>query len=72
MKIEILETFLDGRDRYEEGEVREVSDEFGVYFCGCGWAQSPLGEVVTGARQESGDVRLDVRGSGHKQVASEV
>ena len=72
MKIEILETFLDGRDRYEKGEIREVSDDSGVYFCGCGWAKDTLGKVETAPRQENGEVRLDVRGSEHNQVASEV
>jgi hypothetical protein len=61
MKIEILETFLDGRDRYEKGEIREVSDESGVYFCGCGWAKDVEGKVETAERQKTGDVRLDIR-----------
>lgn len=72
MKIEILETFLDGRDRYENGEVREVSEDSGAYFCGCGWAKDMSGNVQTAERQKNGEVRLDIRGSNHNQTASEV
>ncbi len=72
MKIEILETFLDGKDRYEKGEVRGVTDENGRYFCGNGWAKDQAGKVETAPRQQNGEVRLDIRGSSHDQTADKV
>lgn len=40
MKITANQTFLDDRDRYEEGEEYEVPIEKGYYFCRLGWAHS--------------------------------
>lgn len=71
MKIEVLETFLDGATRYEAGEVRAVSDEDGAYFCGNGWARDVDGKVATAERQKNGEVRLDIRGARHQQTANE-
>jgi hypothetical protein len=48
MKIEALTTFLDGRDRFEAGDVRTVSDEDGARFCAAGWAKDISGTVPTG------------------------
>ena len=48
MKIEALTTFLDGRDRFELGDVRTVSDEDGARFCAAGWAKDISGAVPTG------------------------
>lgn len=67
MKIEVLETFLDGPSRYEAGEVRVVSDEDGAHFCAAGWAKDLDGAVPTAARQQAGEVRLDVRNVLHGQ-----
>ena len=71
MKIEILETFLDGKERYEKGDTRTVSEENGAYFCAMGWASDVDGKVATGARQQNGEARLDIRGSQHS-VTGEV
>lgn len=38
MRIQCLTTFLDGRDRYEQGDVRTVPDEAGARFVAAGWA----------------------------------
>lgn len=72
MQIEILETFIDGRDRYEKGEVRSVSDENGRYFCACGWVRDISGEVPTADRQKTTDVRLDIRGTSHDHLPEEI
>jgi len=71
MKIEVLEFFLDGKDRYEEGDIRTVSQEDGEYFCSNGWAEDVEGKVATGERQTKKSV-LDVRGTTHGQKADKV
>lgn len=38
MKIECKSTFLDGNQRFETGDVRNVEDELGNYFVAQGWA----------------------------------
>lgn len=38
MRIQCLTTFLDGRDRFEQGDVRTVGDEAGARFVAAGWA----------------------------------
>lgn len=43
MQIECLTTFLDGRERFEKGDVRTVDDERGAYFIEQGWAVEPGG-----------------------------
>lgn len=48
MRIQCLTTFLDGADRFEQGDVRTVPDERGAYFVAQGWASDLSGEVVTG------------------------
>lgn len=48
MKIECLTTFLDGKDRYESGDVRTVEDEKGAQFVANGWAKDVAGRVATG------------------------
>lgn len=39
MRIQILTTFLDGRDRFEVGDIRTVSDADGARFLAAGWAR---------------------------------
>jgi len=39
MKIEALSTFLDGRERFEQGDIRTVDDAKGAYFVANGWAK---------------------------------
>lgn len=70
MKIEVLETFLDGASRYEAGEVRVVSDADGAHFCAAGWARDLDGVVPTAPRQQSGEVRLDIRNLSHAAEVS--
>ena len=48
MKIECLTTFIDGKDRYESGDVRTVEDEKGAQFVANGWAKDVAGRVATG------------------------
>lgn len=50
MKIECLTTFLDGKDRYESGDVRTVEDEKGAQFVANGWAKDVAGRVATGGK----------------------
>lgn len=38
MRIECKTTFLDGKDRFEAGDVRSVEDERGRAFISAGWA----------------------------------
>jgi hypothetical protein len=60
MRIEVVTTFLDGRDRYEAGDVRSVSEEDGARFIANGWAKRP-GEPDPQAK--AGVVSLAVQNS---------
>ena len=62
MKIEWLTTFLDGKDRYEIGDVRTVEDEKGAQFVANGWAKDVADRVATGS-ESSGVVNLAVDSS---------
>ena len=62
MKIECLTTFLDGKDRYESGDVRTVEDDKGAQFVANGWAKDVAGRVATGS-ESSGVVNLAVDSS---------
>lgn len=69
MKIKVLNTFLDGRDRFEKDDVRTVSDEDGARFVGNGWAEDVSGAVVTGeAAGDAGD--LNINPVNHAQEAT--
>lgn len=46
MQIKCLTTFLDGRDRFEQGDTRAVSDEQADRFIAAGWASSLDGQAV--------------------------
>ena len=59
MKIEALTTFIDGADRFEQGDVRTVSDERGAYFVGNGWAKDMSGEVATGEAGGNADLAIN-------------
>ena len=67
MRIHCTATFLHGRDRFEEGDTRTVSDEDARYFIGNGWATEIGGDPVESA---AGDVTLDIKKSTHAQEAS--
>lgn len=38
MRIECTDTFLDGRDRFEKGDIRTVPDSDAQRFIASGWA----------------------------------
>jgi hypothetical protein len=67
MKIEILTTFLDGRDRYEAGEVRVVDDAIGARFVANGWAKDEAGRVAVSA---AGETTLDIQNVTTNQVVT--
>lgn len=54
MNIQALDTFLDGKNRFEKDRLYEVSDTDGARFCANGWAvdldspvaEDPVAEVV--------------------------
>ena len=64
MKIEALTTFIIGRDRFEAGDVRTVSDESGAFYCDCGWAKDITGQTTTGT-QADGSVDLAIQNATH-------
>ena len=70
MKIELLETVLHGRDRFEAGDIRTVPDEVGAYFCGNGWAKDVDGTVATGERSTT-EVRLTPDNVAHANATQE-
>lgn len=60
MRINVLNTFMDGRDRYTKGEVREISDETGLRAVSNGWAEDVAGRVATGKpKKPSVDLVVD-------------
>lgn len=60
MKIQCTTTFLDGTDRFENGDVRTVEDERGARFVAAGWATDLAGRVATGDAFE-GETTLDIQ-----------
>jgi hypothetical protein len=63
MKIHCLTTFLDDKDRFEEGETRVVDDARGYKFIGLGWACVPGDPAVVPSTTDS--VNLDINSSAH-------
>ncbi|HQU77988.1 MAG TPA: hypothetical protein PLU47_00825 [Azonexus sp.] len=63
MKIEALTTFLDGKDRFEQGDIRTVDGERGAYFVENGWAKDLSGEVATG--ETGGNAGLVIESAAH-------
>jgi len=60
MRIKVLNTFMDGRDRFSKDEVREISDETGLRAVANGWAEDMAGRVATGKpKQASADLVVD-------------
>lgn len=66
MRITCTTTFLHGRDRYEQGDTRTVSDEDGAYFISNGWAAEGGSDPVPAA---AGDVTLAIHDAAHDQEA---
>jgi hypothetical protein len=69
MKIQILNTFLDGRDRFEKDDVltvqptdTETSEQRGARFVAAGWAKDLAGQVATG-EPATGEAALDIHNS---------
>jgi len=60
MKIKVLNTFMDGRDRFSKDEVREIPDETGLRAVANGWAEDMAGRVATGKpKQATADLVVD-------------
>lgn len=60
MKIECLTTFLDGKDRFESGDVRTVEDGKGAQFVANGWAKDVAGRVAMGGTSDgTTDLAID-------------
>lgn len=63
MRIKVLGTFLDGRDRYEAGDERTVDERVGALSVRNGWAievGAPVLDVP-----EPAPVTLDIHGAAH-------
>jgi hypothetical protein len=67
-KITALTTFLDNRDRFEEGETYDVSPELAFYFARNGWAKT---EGVNAVEQPQ-DVTLEINNADHDVTAENV
>lgn len=67
MRIECTTTFLDGRERFEKGDIFTVPDADGARFVKAGWAK------MVGAPDQQpapiDPVTLDVQSMSHKQKA---
>lgn len=62
MRILCLTTFLDGVDRFEQGDSRTVDDARGARFVAAGWASDTSAATsapVAGA--DAGAVNLDIQ-----------
>jgi hypothetical protein len=62
------QTFLDGRNRYEEGKVYDVADGLAVYFSRMGWASAPDLDGVEPDDQPL-EVTLDIASASHGHKA---
>lgn len=62
MKIECKTTFLDGRDRYVQGDVREVPDADAERFVAAGWAVASSSSAHA-ATPGASSVDLDIHNS---------
>ncbi len=60
MKIKCTATFLDGKEKFYQDDVRTVSDEDGARFVANGWVEDVDGRVATGA-SASGETSLDIQ-----------
>lgn len=67
MRIHCTTTFLHGRDRFESGDVRTVSDEDARYFIDNGWAAELGAEPAAAAPLHP--VSLDIQSTTHAQEA---
>ena len=67
MRIECTTTFLDGRERFEKGDIFTVPDAVAGYFIKNGWAKE-VG-ALDPREVPAEPVTLDVHGMSHKQKA---
>jgi hypothetical protein len=67
MRIECLTTFLDGRERFEAGDIFTIDDAHGAYFVKNGWAKEAGAPDPAPAADDP--VTLDVQPMSHKQKA---
>lgn len=65
MRILCLTTFLDGRQRYEKGDVVTVDDDRGAHFVQHAWAQEVGADFVAPVAPE--EVTLDIQDAGQTQ-----
>lgn len=59
MRIHIESTFLDGRDRFEEGDTRSVPDADAARFIAAGWARPVDGEAVAADTPATSDLTIN-------------
>lgn len=71
MKLEILSDFKHSGDRFTKGEIRQVDDAVGEYFCRAGWVKDMSGAVAT-ATPGPNDVVLRVNKVSQVTKAGEV
>lgn len=71
MRIQCTTTFLHGRDRFEAGDVRNVSDEDARYFIGQQWAVPAAGDAQATAAAPAAPAvtTLDIHNTVHAQEA---
>ena len=67
MRIHCTTTFLHGRDRFEAGDVRTVSDDDARYFIGNGWA-TEVGDAAAPVA-DLPPISLDIQSATHAQEA---
>jgi hypothetical protein len=67
MRIECTTTFLDGRERFEKGDIFTVPDADAAYFIGNKWAKEVGAPDPEPNPAEP--ATLDVQGVSHKQKA---
>lgn len=72
MKINVLEKIMHGRDVFEAGETRVVTDEIGTYFCSMGWAEDVDGKVETGTRDIHRSHVLDVQSAKATTIVEDI
>lgn len=69
MQITATQTFLHGRDRYEDGETYDVPDHLAGYFVAVGWATSD--DIETPQEERLDIVDLDVADGRHTSTTKE-
>ena len=60
MRIHILTTFLDGRDRFEAGDKRTVPDADAQRFIAAGWARPADGDQAAAPAAAPGGAAVDL------------